>query len=144
MRLAQVGLLALTFLGCGKSEEKFVPEFAELMCRAVDRCVDEAQRTFEGLNEPGACENHYTEQVARWQASPTCKFRKGSSNDCLDAVAGLQCPADGTFASLAVPAACGFVYDKCGSGEQIDDEEEDVEDEDEDLDALDDTSIVDE
>ncbi len=106
--LLVLGLAGL--VGCGVSEEEFVPAYVDHYCVAWLDCTDPAELVFDGIDGTDYCLGTFGPVMQ--QKAETCKLKKGRAKRCLDEMALLTCPSDGELDD-ALPLICNDVWHKC-------------------------------
>ena len=109
MRAVSWALLA-GLMGCGVSEDKFVPQYVDLYCVVWLDCTDPAELVFDGVDGIDHCLGTFGPIVA--DKAQTCKLKKGRAKKCLNDMELLTCPSEGELDDV-LPLICQDVWHKC-------------------------------
>jgi len=112
----------LLFSACGASQMDFVLDYTDAVCSYALDCDDPALRVFDGVEDTTACEAVLGPAVLG--QSQDCALVRRSARQCLDALAVLPCPSDGSAATDNLPPTCEAVWRKCMGGSNLDDANE--------------------
>ncbi|MEQ1505120.1 MAG: hypothetical protein ABMB14_22995 [Myxococcota bacterium] len=101
----------LLVAGCGPSESEFVVEYTDAYCAYYLDCSDPAILVFDGLDAIDDCVAVAgPENAAR---ASGCKLERTAARACLDQMATVACPTDGTPVDEALPTACTATWKNC-------------------------------
>ncbi len=121
--LVSLGLAA----SCGggpASPGTFVPDYADLYCERYLGCVDTAVLVFDGVATTDHCLADVGPPVA--DLSRGCQFDPEAADLCLLELETMDCPAEGSVFTDAVPTSCDDVWFECSAGSGADEVNEDA------------------
>jgi hypothetical protein len=115
MRVAVTVAFASLF-GCGPSQESFVEKYVAAECDYRIACYAPDILEFYGYSDVAGCTASFgPEYVTDHQG---CTYDKKSASNCVKALEGLACPADGE--DPADPDVCSQVLTGCTDGSDTD------------------------
>ena len=94
-------LVALSAVGCGFSEEKYLETYAVASCEFTIACYPELYASIDDC----------VAQVSEGDPTEACTYDAAAARDCVDGVEAMECPGEGEFPEF--PAACANVYVDC-------------------------------